>query len=73
MDTQAVKDALFEALLAVLMTRFPSVDERWALLRARHEAEKVLEQAILQRRGRNGREGGRVGFPKRLMAVRREP
>jgi hypothetical protein len=44
MDTQAVKDALFEALLAVLMTRFPSVDERWALLRARHEAEKVLDR-----------------------------
>jgi hypothetical protein len=35
MDKQAVKDAFFEALLAVLVTRFPSVDERWALLRAR--------------------------------------
>jgi hypothetical protein len=44
MDKQVVKDAFFEALLAVRMTRFPSVDERWALLRARADAEKVLDR-----------------------------
>ena len=44
MDKQAVKDDFFEALLAVSMTRFPSVDERWALLRARGDAEKVLDK-----------------------------
>ena len=44
MDKRTVSNAFLDALVAVLSTRFPSIGQRQALVRARHDAMKVLDK-----------------------------